>query len=737
MIFRFLTACLYLIILCTTDPASAQQYLWPTDASKHLTSNFCEFRPRHFHAAIDIKTWQRSGYKIFAIEDGYVYRLRVSATGYGKVIYLKLRDGNFVVYAHLDGFTPELTQYADSLRQANRNNILDTYPRPGQFPVKKGQHIGYTGETGIGVPHLHFEIRNRNHHPINPLQFYPDVVVDNISPKSRYLALIPLSGDAFINFRPDTLFMPLAARQHVNIPGTVYLSGRSHIALRTYDLANGVNNVFDIYRGEMLINDSLVYSVKYDRFSYDETRLVELDKNFSIWRKGLRAYHNFYRHPLNSLPFYGNSRRGAGELSARTLHPGENKIELRTYDYQNNQHTVKLNIIYHSTGKAAVFNTTAIKNGTFVGIKSPDSIDHFTVNRVDKTLSKSIAARDYETRQKDKILGEYYYHLLIPDRTKNRQYDWLQIIPYAGQQPQMPLYVPLMEPQDSLHKATNAPPVFYGSQFRWHAGKNEALTTAKAIAGASVIVTSPQTAVVTGSSVALQNYVGQGSDSNPGWKMVTPGKEALVSSTDRAVQLFFRHSAAYDTLQVRIVRKNPGFEIKAPYQYLSHVYEAQPFDQPLNYGAILRFQVPDSVRNQKGIGIYYLDRRKGWLFLPTKYDDITRQYSARVTSLEPFVAIQDTLPPELNPVNPEAFLSIRDDSKPLAFTVKDEMAGFYGEQQIEVRIDNQWSIFDFDPEEDYIYVHPRVIPAGATLLSISVTDNANNRVLKSFRLNRQ
>ncbi|MCB0287263.1 MAG: M23 family peptidase, partial [Calditrichaeota bacterium] len=61
----------------------AQDYAWPTDASKLMTSSFCELRPRRYHAAIDIKTWNRTGYKIFAIDDGYVYRLRKGATGYG------------------------------------------------------------------------------------------------------------------------------------------------------------------------------------------------------------------------------------------------------------------------------------------------------------------------------------------------------------------------------------------------------------------------------------------------------------------------------------------------------------------------------------------------------------------------------------------------------------------------------------------------------------------------------
>ena len=146
------------VFYLTVFPINAQEYRWPTDASNYMTSSFCEFRPRHYHAAIDIKTWQKSGYKIFAVQDAYVYRLRISASGYGKAVYIKLRDGNIAVYAHLSGFSPALQAYADSIRIARQNNILDIFPDPGRFRVRRGDYLGNTGATGIGVPHLHFEI---------------------------------------------------------------------------------------------------------------------------------------------------------------------------------------------------------------------------------------------------------------------------------------------------------------------------------------------------------------------------------------------------------------------------------------------------------------------------------------------------------------------------------------------------------------------------------------------------
>ena len=47
------------LLLCMTillAVVAAQNYQWPIDASKSLKSNFGEFRDRHFHMGIDIKT---------------------------------------------------------------------------------------------------------------------------------------------------------------------------------------------------------------------------------------------------------------------------------------------------------------------------------------------------------------------------------------------------------------------------------------------------------------------------------------------------------------------------------------------------------------------------------------------------------------------------------------------------------------------------------------------------------
>jgi len=65
----------------------------PVKGGVDLSSNFCEYRPAHFHGGIDIRTGGKVGRKLFSPVNGYVWRIKYSYNGYGKGLYLKDSDG--------------------------------------------------------------------------------------------------------------------------------------------------------------------------------------------------------------------------------------------------------------------------------------------------------------------------------------------------------------------------------------------------------------------------------------------------------------------------------------------------------------------------------------------------------------------------------------------------------------------------------------------------------------------
>ena len=129
-----------IIILFACEAALAQKYLWPTDASDHLTSSFSEPRPRRFHAGLDIKTWGKSGFKVFAARDGYVTRMRVSPYGYGRALYILLDTGETAVYAHLQKFNHKFQAIAEREQEQKKLFRIDKYFKANALPVE-GEEI--------------------------------------------------------------------------------------------------------------------------------------------------------------------------------------------------------------------------------------------------------------------------------------------------------------------------------------------------------------------------------------------------------------------------------------------------------------------------------------------------------------------------------------------------------------------------------------------------------------------
>ena len=87
----------------------SQSYISPFDFPLLLSGTFGELRSNHFHTGIDVKTESVEGKSIYAIEDGYISRIKVSTWGYGRVIYIvHPTTGHTSVYAHMQAFNPEI-----------------------------------------------------------------------------------------------------------------------------------------------------------------------------------------------------------------------------------------------------------------------------------------------------------------------------------------------------------------------------------------------------------------------------------------------------------------------------------------------------------------------------------------------------------------------------------------------------------------------------------------------------
>lgn len=136
--------------------------LWPLPIREGITSSFGEYRRTHFHGGVDMRTHQEEGYACYAPADGKVARIRREPGGYGRVLYLDLDDGRTIVYGHVCRFENARLRLDDALlracERAGSSFPGDIAVEP-PVRVRAGDTVCYSGELGIGTPHLHFEVR--------------------------------------------------------------------------------------------------------------------------------------------------------------------------------------------------------------------------------------------------------------------------------------------------------------------------------------------------------------------------------------------------------------------------------------------------------------------------------------------------------------------------------------------------------------------------------------------------
>jgi hypothetical protein len=317
-------------------------YVWPTDASRIVTSTFGEFRETHFHAGLDISTVNKSGYRVVAARDGFVSRISVSPVGYGKMLTVQHADGYTTFYAHLQKFNTSI-----EARVRSEQRKLGCYPveiecPPIDFPVRKGDLIAFTGKTGEGPPHLHFEIRDTDQNPVNPVLFKGLGNTDTIPPTIQEVAVIPLGERSLVDgsmavavYTPKTV-----SDNYWNIPDTIRVTGEIGFGVLARDRANKSRYRRGAYKHQLFIDDSLVYTVRLDRLPGKSFHHIDLYYSRIQHNGGRKRFERMFVDSPNDLPFYEPKGEKSGIITSAYFTQGMHTFKIVTADPNNNCSTV-------------------------------------------------------------------------------------------------------------------------------------------------------------------------------------------------------------------------------------------------------------------------------------------------------------------------------------------------------------------------------------------------------------
>jgi Peptidase family M23 len=348
----------------------------PLNVPIELAGNFGELRPNHFHSGMDIKTQQKENLPVHAAADGYVSRIGVSHTGFGNVLYITHPNGYTTVYAHLNAFFPALQQYVKKQQYQAESWASDLAIPAGMFPVKKGDFVAWSGNTGGSAgPHLHFEIRNtQSEKPLNPLLFGFDIA-DTHAPDVYRIAIYDREKSIYEQ-QPIMLPVKKVGGQYVTTQPVIKINAaKAGIGVSAVDRMN-TGNIYGIYEVTLLQNGAPDIDFQLDNIGYEETRYLNAHIDYKVKKGGGPYYQLVFSLPGNKLDIYHDLKGdGTIHLDDGAVH----EVTLLVKDAYGNTSTVKLNL--QQGGPEAADKSCA-------NLMYPDSRNIFENNQVEFYLDE-------------------------------------------------------------------------------------------------------------------------------------------------------------------------------------------------------------------------------------------------------------------------------------------------------------------------------------------------------------
>ena len=285
------------ILLCCAHICSAQKldpayYDYPLrNVAGYYSANFGEMRPNHFHAGTDFKTDGVEGKPVVAVADGYVSRVSQSPTGYGLALYVTHPNGTTSVYGHLSRFRKDIADFVFSERHRLKQSRVDLYCQADQFPVKRGEEIARSGNTGSSQgPHLHFEIRDaKTQKTLNIISQGIVTPKDDISPyimKVHYVEVDTVRGvpchsklATYAVHKADANTYRTAQKSPIKV------GRKGYFIVETSDRKNDVANTYGVYNMVAKLDGKAIFEYRNDGFPFDLSRYCNAVSHYPIQRR--------------------------------------------------------------------------------------------------------------------------------------------------------------------------------------------------------------------------------------------------------------------------------------------------------------------------------------------------------------------------------------------------------------------------------------------------------------------
>ncbi|MFN4182712.1 MAG: M23 family metallopeptidase [bacterium] len=303
-----------------------------------LTASFGEYREFRVHRGVDFSTLRETGWIVVAIESGWVVQLQKSKTGYGNSIQILHPGGWKSFYAHLESFN-EFLEYYWKISTGKKYGTV--FIPPFLIPVRKGDVIGKSGESGLGLPHLHLEISWGWRFPLNPLLLLPkeEIPENPVTVQIESLTFVPLEEHSTVNASSyPRVFIPGKDKGGYFVKEAINLKGKVGVELEGFELWKGSRRAFSRIQ--------LVHlGAEKSEICFEQNVQVSLPRNPSFYQEMYQPVFTHLSPTTFTYRLYDFKKIGSEQenICAGGIlnHPGNQKFRIIVWDWRGKEHRVE------------------------------------------------------------------------------------------------------------------------------------------------------------------------------------------------------------------------------------------------------------------------------------------------------------------------------------------------------------------------------------------------------------